>query len=56
VNSDTRPHQLISMSEEGWRSRILRRGDPFVQFIGKTTYYICVLHSNMRGEIIVRGD
>ena len=56
VNRDTRPHQLISMSEEGWRSRILRRGDSFVQFIGKTTFYICGLHSNMRGKIIVRGD
>jgi plastocyanin len=55
LNIDTRPHQLISMSG-GWRSRILRRGDSFVQFIGKTNFYICAIHSNMRGEIIVRGD
>jgi plastocyanin len=56
VNNDNRRHQLMSISEGGWRSRILRRGDSFVLFVGKTTFYICTLHSNMRGAIKVRSD
>ena len=56
VNKDNRRHQLMSISEGGWRSRILRRGDSFVLFVGKTTFYICALHSNMRGEIKVLSD
>ena len=56
VNKDNRRHQLMSISEGGWRSRILRRGDSFVLFVGKTTFYICALHSNMRGAIKVRSD
>ena len=56
VNKDNRRHQLMSISEGGWRSRILRRGDSFVLFVGKTTFYICALHSNMRGEIKVQSD
>ena len=56
VNKDNRPHQLMSIVEPGWRSRILRSGDSFVQFIGKTVYYVCGLHSNMRGKIIVKGN
>ena len=56
VNKDNRPHQLMAIVEPGWRSRILRRGDSFVQFIGKTIYYVCGLYSNMRGKIIVKGN
>ena len=56
VNKDNRVHQLMAITEIGWRSRILRLGDSFVQFIGKTFFYVCALHSNMRGQIIVRSD
>ena len=56
VNRDNRVHQLMAINEIGWRSRILRRGDSFVQFIGKTFFYVCALHSNMRGKIVVRSD
>ena len=56
VNRDNRVHQLMSITEIGWRSSILRRGDSFVQFIGKTVFYVCTFHSNMRGKIIVQDD
>ncbi len=56
VNKDNRPHQLMAIVEPGWQSRILRRGDTFVQFIGKAVYYVCGLHSNMRGKIVVKGN
>ncbi len=56
VNKDNRPHQLMAIVEPGWRSRILRRGDSFVQFVGKTIYYVCGLHSNMKGKIVVKGN
>ena len=56
VNRDNRVHQLMAITEIGWRSSILKRGDSFVQFIGKTVFYVCALHSNMRGKIIVRAD
>ena len=56
VNKDNRRHQLMAIVEPGWRSHILRRGDSFVQFIGKTVYYVCGLHSNMKGKIVVKGN
>ena len=56
VNRDNREHQLMAITEIGWRSRILRRGDSFVHFVGKTVFYVCALHSNMRGKITVRSD
>jgi plastocyanin len=55
VNRDNRRHQLMSISEGGWRSRTLKPGESFVQFIGKTTFYICTLHPNMQGKILVEG-
>lgn len=55
VNRDNRRHQLMSISEGGWRSRTLKPGDSFVQFIGKTTFYICTLHPNMQGKILIQG-
>ena len=53
VNRDNRRHQLMSISEGGWRSRTLKPGESFVQFVGKTTFYICTLHPNMQGKILV---
>ena len=55
VNRDNRRHQLMSISVGGWRSRILKPGDSFIQFIGKTTFYICMLHPNMQGKILIQG-
>ena len=35
VNRDNRAHQLMAITEIGWRSHILRSRDSFVKFIGK---------------------
>ncbi len=53
-NYDDAPHSVVGA---GFQSKILAKGETFSRkFTQEGTYpYYCGLHSNMKGEIVVRG-
>lgn len=53
-NSDDAPHSVVGAN---FQSKILKKGESFsYTFTQEGSYpYYCGLHSNMKGEIVVRG-
>lgn len=56
TNQDVTQHTVVS--EGNWKSDILQKGDTFSYTFDKagTFDYICTLHPNMKGQVIVTGS